>query len=138
METKIFTHHIVFLRIKMGESSHDIRPLSFENFRCWMKPLARYFCKFSKGQCGTRCLMENRFSQTMKHSLWSCHFYNLIFFNLTRYLTLSAPTPKNGQTRSNNSSSLCRQIVGVCLPILWCCRLKGQLLASAHIWWENK
>ena len=44
---------------------------------------------------------------------------------LYRVLTLSAATPQNGQTQSNNSSVICRQIVWVCLTILWVWRLKG-------------
>ena len=38
--------------------------------------------------------------------------------------TLQAPIPQNGQTHSNNSSANCRQIVWVCLAILWNWRLK--------------
>ena len=43
----------------------------------------------------------------------------------TRKLTLHAPTPQNGRTHSTNSSANCRQIVWVCLTILWGWRLKG-------------
>ena len=40
-------------------------------------------------------------------------------------LTLQAPISQNGQTRSSDSSVICRQIVLVCLTILWDWRLKG-------------
>ena len=46
---------------------------------------------------------------------WSCfHGWWNIYI-----LTLQAPIPQNGQTHSNNSSAICRQIVWVCLTILW-------------------
>ena len=38
---------------------------------------------------------------------------------------LKEPTPQNVQIHSNNSSAICRRIVGVCLSILWGWRLKG-------------
>ena len=45
--------------------------------------------------------------------------------NLSRSLTLLAPTPQIGQTHSNNPSANCRQIVWVCLTIFGGWRLKG-------------
>ena len=54
-------------------------------------------------------------------------YWKILIFRAHKYsyasLTLWAPTSKVGQTRSNNSSAICRQIVWVCLTILWGWRL---------------
>ena len=55
-----------------------------------------------------------------------CHRVKYKIFNLTLWVPIS----QNGQARSNNSSAICRQIVWVCLIILWGWCLKGLIS-----WW---
>ena len=69
-------------------------------------------------------------SKTSK-SLWSSDIFRgfkieKLGLSLLDVLTPEVPIPQNGQTHSDNSSAICRQIVWVCLTILWDFRLKGQ------------
>ena len=52
-------------------------------------------------------------------------FLNLKPVILAVLMAISRANPKNGQTHSNNSSSIFRRIVLVCLTILWNWHLKG-------------
>ena len=45
--------------------------------------------------------------------------------NILYILTLSVPTPRNGQTHSDNLSAIRRRIVWVCFAILWGLHFKG-------------
>ena len=67
--------------------------------------------------------ISDRKSKIGKH-----HVSHFLYFGQDPWLYTLNPlsaTPQNGQTRSNNSSAICRRTVWVCLSILcgWC--LKG-------------
>ena len=51
--------------------------------------------------------------------------WNSVKQTILKTLTLSAPTPQNGQTHSKNESANHGRIVWVCLTMLWSWRLKG-------------
>ena len=61
-----------------------------------------------------------------------CSSYHEVRIKFSSFviLTLFVPIPQNGDTHSKNSSAICRQIVWVCLTILWGWRIKGYSLSN--------
>ena len=72
------------------------------------------------------------FWKLLSHLNWPSIFVFYIQINLEfKLLTLKAPISQNGQTHSN-----CRQIVWVCLTIMWDWRLKGNLQIAVDSLWQ--